>query len=204
MGITIYSRPKSVRRRFNRHVHKRAYYQFQLKSPVGSKYNYKRRLHKKSSYSIDVVDLLEDKLYHLNTEIMHLKLYIKQMMYQYVGDTRQEIAVFYAMAVNLYKNCSGDYYDVMNYKKKILEIDITKYQEEYEGILDLCGTTSNEVYEHLFDCNDDGYETPREYPADLCADEPTKKKPENPDGLPEDDDELLAYAINLISTKLSI
>jgi hypothetical protein len=151
-------------------------------------------------------DLLEDKLYTLHTEIMHLKLYIKQMMYQYVGNTRQEIAVFYAMAVNLYKNCSGDYYNVMNYKKKILDVDIFKYQEEYEGILDLCGTTSNEVYDVLFDYNDDGYETPREYPADLCGEneEMSDEKPTNPDGLPEDEDELYKFAINLINAKLTI
>ncbi len=136
------------------------------------KYNYKKI---KQDIRIDFVDLFEDMLYNLNTSCMHLKLYVKRLMYEYTAETRQEIAVFYAMAVNLYKETSDGYYGVMNNKRNVIEIDIKALQEKYDGILDLCGITNGEVYDALFDENDDGYETPpREgeedeaTPANLC------------------------------------
>lgn len=82
------------------------------------------------------------------------------MMYEYVGDTRAEIAVFYAMAVNLHKECNHDYCMVMSNVRSAIDVDIYNYEERYEGVLDLCGTTTDEVYENMFGDNDDGYETP--------------------------------------------
>jgi hypothetical protein len=148
MGITKMSMPR-VLRRINRK---------KCKMNRINKINFKK--HKKQTQSIDIVGFLEDNLYNLNSSVLHLKLYIKKMMYEYCGETRQEIAVFYAMAVNLYKDTSSDYYRVMNNNKHIIDVDIKKYEDEYEGILDLCGVTYGEVYDNLFEDNDDGYETP--------------------------------------------
>jgi hypothetical protein len=150
MGITKYSMPgnrKRMQRKFRKLV----------------SYNFKK--HKRSQqHSIDIPSLLEEKLYNLNSSILHLKLYIKKMMYEYVGDTRAEIAVFYAMAVNLHKECNHDYCMVMSNIRSVIDVDIKKYEEDYEGVLDLCGVTTDEVYENMFGENDDGYETPpREY-----------------------------------------
>lgn len=165
------------------------------------KYSYKKR---KSQNAFNLTQLLEDNLYNLNTSILHLKLYVKRLMHEYIGDTRQEVAVFYAMAVNLYKEVSHAYYGVMNYKRSIFDVNINELQRSYEGILDLCGTTTDQVYEMLFDENDDGYETPpregeedERSPASLCEEM-------DDDPLPEDDDELYKFAIECINKKLSI
>jgi hypothetical protein len=150
MGITKFSMPRVLRRMLRKHILRRRHI---LCKPTFKKY-------RKQEPLIDIIGLLEEKMYDLNSSVLHLKLYIKKMMYEYCGETRQEIAVFYAMALNLYKSTSDDYYKVMNNKKSIIDVDIKKYEEEYEEILDLCGTTSNEVYENIFEENDDGYETP--------------------------------------------
>ena len=89
------------------------------------RYSYKNFKNSKPKYQIDLTSLFEDTLHNLNTSAMHLKLYIKRLMYEYVGDTRDEIAVFYAMAVNLYKETNEAYYGIMNYNKPIIEIDIS-------------------------------------------------------------------------------
>jgi hypothetical protein len=194
MGITIYSMPQNLQRRL-KHLKKRHSIH---------KYNYKKY---KKPISIDIVSVFEDELYNLNTSSLHLKLYIKKLMYEYTGDTRAEIAVFYAMAVNLYKEVSDAYYGIMNYKRNILDIDINDMKDKYEGILDLCGISEGEVYDALFDENDDGYETPpregEERPDSLC--EEMCDDEEGPDDVTkEDDDELYAFAIECINKKLSI
>ncbi len=150
---------------------------------------------------IDFVSLFEDMLYNLNTSCMHLKLYIKRLMYEYVAETRQEIAVFYAMAVNLYKETSDDYYGVMNNKRNVIEIDIKDLQEKYESILDLCGITNAEVYDALFDENDDGYETP---PREGEEDEPTPASLCEDDESSSEEDELYNAAIESMNKQLSI
>ena len=192
MGITIYSMPRHhLKRRINR----------KRKLTSTCKYNYKKI---KQSMQIDFVSLFEDMLYNLNTSCMHLKLYIKRLMYEYVAETRQEIAVFYAMALNLYKETSDAYYGVMNNKRNVIEIDIKDLQEKYDSILDLCGITNAEVYDALFDENDDGYETPpREEedeptPASLC------EEIENDDSTSEEEDEAYNATIESMNMKLSI
>ena len=135
-----------------------------------SKYNYKRWRKHKCHDSININDVLEDKLYELSSNALHLKLYIKKMMYEYIGDTRAEIAVFYAMARNLHADLNRDYCMVMSNTKEAILVDVWKYQQEYEGILDLCGITTDEVYDNMYNDNDDGYETPPriiEEPADI-------------------------------------
>lgn len=150
MGITKFSMPSILRRILRKHNLRKIH---NINKPTFKK-------HKKQIPSIDIIGLLEDALYNLNSSVMHLKLYIKKLMYDYCGETRQEIAVFYAMAVNLYKDTNNDYYQVMNNNKCIIDINIPTYKEKYEGILDICGTTASEVYDNLFEDNDDGYETP--------------------------------------------
>jgi hypothetical protein len=115
---------------------------------------------KTSPPSIDLEAFFEEELYELNSNVLHLKLYVKKMMYEYIGDTRAEIAVFYAMAKKLHDRINDDYHSITHTSTKAITIDIQKYKEEYEGILDLCGTTTAEVYDNMFDENDDGYETP--------------------------------------------
>lgn len=168
------------------------------------KYSCKRFRYSKENNKIDVLGLFEDTLYNLNTSAMHLKLYIKRLMYEYCGDTRDEIAVFYAMAVNLYKETSDAYYNVMNNQKNVIEINTKDMQDKYDGILDLCGITADEIYNALFDENDDGYETPpregeERSPASLCEEIEETTDEEKP---PED--ELYKFAIDCINKKLSI
>jgi hypothetical protein len=178
-----------------------------LKRAHGNTYKFKK-YQKKSSTSLDIIRIFEDNLYNLNTSALHLKLYVKRLMHEYVGDTRQEVAVFYAMAVNLYKEISDSYYGVMNYKRNVIDVDINGFQKTYEGILDLCGTTADQVYEMLFDENDDGYETPpREgeelLPASLCEEmEDGNYNNNNEDD--GDDDELYIATIECINKKLTI
>lgn len=174
------------------------------KCSIVRRYAYKNFKKSKSKYQIDLTSIFEDTLYNLNTSAIHLKLYIKRLMYEYVGATRDEIAVFYAMAINLSKETSDAYYGVMNYNKSIVEIDIKDLQDKYDGILDLCGVTADEIYENLFDENDDGYETPpregeeaESSPASLC------QEMEDDDNEAEED-ELYNSTIESINKHLSI
>jgi hypothetical protein len=169
------------------------------------RFPYKNFKNSKPKYQIDLTSVIEDMMYNLNTSSMHLKLYIKRLMYECVGDTRNEIAVFYAMSVNLYKETSEAYYGLMNYKKTIVDIDIKDMQDKYDGILDLCGITSNEIYDGLFDENDDGYETP---PREGEEDEPTPaslcEEMEEDEETTSEEDELYNSAIESMNQHLSI
>ena len=181
MGITRYSMP-GYRRRMEAKARRLA------RSRKHNIYSLKKWRHKRIQESIDIPALLEEKLYNLNSSILHLKLYIKKMMYEYVGDTRAEIAVFYAMAVNLHKECNHDYCMVMSNIRSVIDININDYQDRYEGILDLCGTTADEVYENMFGDNDDGYETPPrtgEEDKEPSHEEPSKEEPMDADDIPK-------------------
>ena len=126
------------------------------------KINRWKKLKKSTDTRIDLESMFEEQMYELNSNVLHLKLYIKKMMYEYIGETRDEIAVFYAMALQLHNRTNYDYCSIMHGSMKAITVDIYKYREEYEGILDLCGISAEEIYDNMFGEKDDGYENPRE------------------------------------------
>jgi hypothetical protein len=170
------------------------------------KYSYKKSIYSKNKIYLDLTSTIEDNVYNLNTSAMHLQLYIKQIMNECINNTRNEITTFYAMAKNLYKETSKAYYDLMNYKISILDVDIKKLQDTYNKILNLCEISSNEIHDALFDENDDGYETtPREGEYEEAIETPDNLCQEmEEDDETTSDDELYTSTIKNMHKYLSI
>ena len=162
MGITRYSFRKNIVKK-SKHlcVHK---YSFKQQSKI-------RPARRYVSKFMNIEEILEEQLYELTTQVLHLKMYVKRLMYEYVDDVRDEIVGYLKMAVALYDKINTDYNNAMKYKSNIVLVDIDEHKYMYEMILDLCGVTSSEVYESIMDAGD-GYSTPvkdeYEYPSDLC------------------------------------
>lgn len=159
MGITRNCFPKKRRRcQFQRaRRYKSRYYGYK-------KYN-KNKFTKQSYIShqlqIEIKDMFENELYELVSQMAHVRMYVKNMRFEYCGETAEEMEIYWLMIDDLHYRALKHYHAAVKDEKDLRFDHLEGYKKEYNDFMDEVGITYDNVYEFLFDFPDDGgYQTP--------------------------------------------
>ena len=161
MGITIECYPYRKRRLLSRIVKRR---RLSLSQYVYKKYNKNKftRNHVVSIYlQAEIKDMFENELYELVSQMAHVRMYIKNMKFEYCGETAEEMEIYWLMIDDLHHRALKHYHEAVKDERDLRYDHLESYKKEYNDFMNEVGITYDNVYEFLFDFPDDGgYQTP--------------------------------------------
>ena len=161
MGITINCYPKKIRQRMLKHIKR-----YRLKStPYTYKQYNKHKVTTNLNISIyvqtEIKEMFENELYELVSQIAHVRKYIRNMKFEYCGETAEEIEIYWLTIDDLHHSSLKHYHESTKDERELRYDHLEYYKKEYNAFMDEVGITYDNVYEYLFDFPDDGgYQTP--------------------------------------------
>jgi hypothetical protein len=109
----------------------------------------------------EIKDMLESELYEIVGQIAHVRQYIKNMQFEYCGESAEEMELFWYMIDDIHHRTSKHHREATLGERDIYPRHIKEYKEEYDAFMDEAGLIYDEVYDFLFEIADDGgYQTP--------------------------------------------